>query len=55
MILAVKALLADNPVPTDDEVAHFLRGNLSRCTGYIKIRDAVRSLAGRGPAESERS
>ncbi len=55
MILTVKALLADNPVPTDAEAAHFLRGNLCRCTGYIKIRDALRSLAGRRPAEGERS
>jgi len=50
MILAVKALLAESPSPSDHEMAHFLRGNLCRCTGYVKIREAVRSLR-RGPAD----
>ena len=44
MILATKALLAESPSPTDGEIAHFLRGNICRCTGYVKIREAVRSL-----------
>ncbi len=41
MILAAKALLDRNPDPTEDEVRQGLRGNLCRCTGYIKIVDAV--------------
>jgi carbon-monoxide dehydrogenase small subunit len=43
-VLAVKALLALHPTPTDAEIKHFLRGNICRCTGYIKILEAVRSL-----------
>jgi carbon-monoxide dehydrogenase small subunit len=45
MILAVKALLAERPHPTEAEIRHELRGNLCRCTGYVKILEAVRSLA----------
>jgi len=45
MILATKSLLDRNPNPTDDDIARGLSGNLCRCTGYAKIRDAVRSLA----------
>ena len=41
MILAAKALLDWNPDPTEDEIREALRGNLCRCTGYVKIIDAV--------------
>ena len=44
MVLAVKALLALDPSPDDVEIRHFLRGNLCRCTGYVKILEAVKSL-----------
>ncbi|MEH2510386.1 carbon-monoxide dehydrogenase small subunit [Nitrobacteraceae bacterium AZCC 1564] len=44
-ILAVTALLKRNPNPTDEEIRHYLRGNLCRCTGYAKIHEAIRSLA----------
>ena len=30
--------------PDEAEIRHFLRGNLCRCTGYVKILDAVRSV-----------
>lgn len=43
-ILATTALLASNPKPTDAEIRHFLRGNICRCTGYVKILEAVKSL-----------
>jgi len=41
MLMAAKALLADNPDPTEDEVRHDLSANLCRCTGYGQIVDAV--------------
>jgi aerobic carbon-monoxide dehydrogenase small subunit len=45
MMLAAKALLADNPDPTEDEVRWALSGNLCRCTGYVNIVRAVRAAA----------
>ncbi|NMC02634.1 MAG: (2Fe-2S)-binding protein, partial [Chloroflexi bacterium] len=36
-----KALLARNPHPTEEEVREALVGNLCRCTGYVRIVDAV--------------
>ena len=44
MVLATTALLAMNAAPSESEIRHFLRGNICRCTGYIKILEAVRSL-----------
>ena len=41
MILAAKALLDENPHPTRQEVKEALAGNLCRCTGYVKIVNAV--------------
>lgn len=41
MILSAKALLDVNPHPTEEEVRIALSGNLCRCTGYIKIVEAV--------------
>jgi carbon-monoxide dehydrogenase small subunit len=55
MMLATKALLADNPDPTEDEVRWALSGNLCRCTGYVNIVRAVRAAAATmQAAESER-
>jgi aerobic-type carbon monoxide dehydrogenase small subunit (CoxS/CutS family) len=45
MILTAKALLDENPNPTEDEVREALHGNLCRCTGYIKIVEAVLAAA----------
>ncbi|HEX5500072.1 MAG TPA: 2Fe-2S iron-sulfur cluster-binding protein, partial [Thermomicrobiales bacterium] len=49
-VLTTKALLADNPRPTQAEIEHGLTGNLCRCTGYWNIlaavEDAARRLAG---------
>jgi len=41
MMLAAKALLAENPDPTEDDVRFALSGNLCRCTGYQNIVKAV--------------
>jgi len=41
MILMAKALLDENPHPTREEVKEFIAGNLCRCTGYVKIIDAI--------------
>ena len=41
MILAAKALLAEQPNPTEQAVRQALSGNLCRCTGYSKIVEAV--------------
>jgi aldehyde oxidoreductase len=46
MIMATKALLDRNPDPGDDEIRKALQRNLCRCTGYVKIVEAVK-LAGR--------
>ncbi len=50
MILSARALLADTPAPSADEIREALAGNLCRCTGYVKIVDAVLAVAhgGRG-------
>jgi len=41
MIMVAKALLDENPNPTEEEVKEGLDGNLCRCTGYVKIIEAV--------------
>ena len=45
MILSAKALLDRNSNPTKEEVKVALSGNLCRCTGYVKIVDAVLAAA----------
>jgi carbon-monoxide dehydrogenase small subunit len=46
MILTGKALLDENPHPTEDEVRRALSGVVCRCTGYTKIVEAVLAAAG---------
>jgi len=45
MLMAAHALLMKNPRPTRDEIREGLAGNLCRCTGYVKIIDAVERAA----------
>ncbi len=45
MIVSAKALLDENPDPTEEEIKDWLAGNLCRCTGYRKIIDAIRAVA----------
>jgi aerobic-type carbon monoxide dehydrogenase small subunit (CoxS/CutS family) len=46
-LLAAEALLTANPRPTRDEIKQALSGNLCRCTGYLKIYEAVEMAAAR--------
>lgn len=41
IVVAAKALLDENPDPTESEIRYWLAGNLCRCTGYDKIIQAV--------------
>jgi aerobic carbon-monoxide dehydrogenase small subunit len=45
MILASKALLDEKPNPTEDELKHFMHGNICRCTGYKKIIESIMAAA----------
>ena len=45
MIMSAKALLDGNPAPTEQEIREALKPNLCRCTGYVKIIDAVQDAA----------
>jgi len=47
MILSSKALLDENPSPSNDEIRFALAGNLCRCTGYQKIVQAVSAASER--------
>jgi carbon-monoxide dehydrogenase small subunit len=55
MMLAAKALLAENPDPTEDEVRWALSGNLCRCTGYQNIVKSVLWAAKKIRAEAPSS
>jgi carbon-monoxide dehydrogenase small subunit len=45
MILASKALLEQHPHPTEAEIRYGIAGNLCRCTGYVKIVEAIKAAA----------
>ncbi len=47
MILSAKALLDKNPNPTEEEIKQGIAGNLCRCTGYVKIIEAIKLAAER--------
>lgn len=51
MIMSGKALLMRNPRPTREEIAVAISGNLCRCTGYVKIVDALEQAAEQGTTE----
>jgi len=46
MIMSAKALLDTNDKPTEEEIKDAVAGNLCRCTGYVKIIDAIKTIAG---------
>jgi len=45
MLLTARALLRENSTPSRDDVLHYLRGSLCRCTGYRKIVEAIMTVA----------
>ncbi len=50
MILSAKALLLENPAPTETEIRRALAGNICRCSGYTQIIRAVERAAREGGA-----
>jgi len=52
MLLSAKALLDENPSPSEDEVKEAISGNLCRCTGYTNIVKAILEVA-QGQKEAE--
>jgi carbon-monoxide dehydrogenase small subunit len=50
ILLTAKALLEENPRPTDAEIREAIAGNLCRCTGYHFIVEAIRAASGQPPA-----
>ena len=47
MIVSATAFLAENPTPSRDEIRTALSGNLCRCSGYVRVFDAVALAAER--------
>lgn len=45
MIMSAKALLDKNTNPSEDEIKEAIGGNLCRCTGYVKIVEAIKAAA----------
>lgn len=45
MVLSAKALLDENPNPTEEEIRLAISGNLCRCTGYIQIIQAIKAVS----------
>lgn len=48
LVLSAKALLDENPAPTEAEIRAAIKGNLCRCTGYEQVIAAIASVAGTG-------
>jgi aerobic carbon-monoxide dehydrogenase small subunit len=45
IVIAAKALLDENPRPSEAQIRHAIAGNLCRCTGYGKIVEAIAAVA----------
>jgi len=45
MIMSAKALLEQNPEPTEEEIRTSISGNLCRCTGYVQIVESIQKAA----------
>ncbi len=46
MVVSAKALLNDNPAPTVEEIREAIAGNICRCSGYVKIVEAIQAVEG---------
>jgi carbon-monoxide dehydrogenase small subunit len=51
MVLSAKALLDENPHPTEEEIKKGISGNVCRCTGYYQIVEAIELAAQRMAGE----
>jgi len=49
MLMSAKALLDENPEPTEGEIRRAIQGNICRCTGYVNIVEAIAAAAEAGP------
>ena len=45
MLMSAKALLDRNPHPSEEEIKEAISGNLCRCTGYVKIIEAIKAAS----------
>lgn len=45
MLMSAKALLDRTPHPTEEEIKEAISGNLCRCTGYVKIVEAIKAAS----------
>lgn len=53
MVMSAKALLDENPKPSETQVRHHLQGNICRCTGYHNIVKAILAASGQDVSDIE--
>jgi carbon-monoxide dehydrogenase small subunit len=53
-IMTAKVLLAENTSPSRDDIAYAISGNMCRCTGYVKILDAIEMAAAEIGTDAQR-
>ncbi|MBL7176522.1 MAG: (2Fe-2S)-binding protein [Desulfobacteraceae bacterium] len=46
MLMSAKALLDENPNPSDNEIVDFMSGNLCRCGTYLEVAEAIQAVSG---------
>jgi carbon-monoxide dehydrogenase small subunit len=52
LVLSARALLDINPRPSEEEIKQAIAGNLCRCTGYVKVLEAIHFVAGLPPEQT---